>query len=56
MVFYNGPAQKANAEELGSLLGIGTLVDSAEFQMPLVVVLGPGSSKGRGPPASVTPE
>ncbi|NUU31230.1 LytR C-terminal domain-containing protein [Arthrobacter sp. C9C5] len=42
VVFYNGPAQKANAEELGSLLGIGTLVDSAEFQMPLVIVLGPG--------------
>ncbi len=42
VVFYNGPAQKANAEELGSLLGIGTLVDTADFQMPLVVVLGPG--------------
>lgn len=42
VVFYNGPAQKANAAELGSLLGIGTLVDSAEFQMPLVIVLGPG--------------
>lgn len=42
VVFYNGPAQKANAEALGSLLGIGTLVDSADFQMPLVVVLGPG--------------
>ncbi|QDY89174.1 LytR family transcriptional regulator [Arthrobacter sp. UKPF54-2] len=42
VVFYNGPAQKANAEALGSLLGIATLVDSAEFKMPLVVVLGPG--------------
>lgn len=42
VVFYNGPAQKANAEALGSLLGIGTLVDSAELKMPLVVVLGPG--------------
>ncbi len=42
VVFYNGPEQKANAEELGSLLGIATLVDSADFKMPLVVVLGPG--------------
>ena len=42
VVFYNGPAQKANADALGSLLGIATLVDSAEFKMPLVVVLGPG--------------
>mgnify|MGYP000518618786 CR=1 FL=1 len=42
VVFYNGPAQKNNAEALGALLGITTLVDSAEFQMPLVVVLGPG--------------
>lgn len=42
VVFYNGPEQKANAEELGSLLGIPTLVDSADFKMPLVVVLGPG--------------
>ncbi len=42
VVFYNGPGQKANAEALGSLLGISTLVDSAEFQLPLVVVLGPG--------------
>ena len=42
VVFYNGPAQKANAEALGTLLGIATLVDSAEFKMPLVVVLGPG--------------
>ena len=42
VVFYNGAAQKANADALGSLLGIATLVDSAEFKMPLVVVLGPG--------------
>ncbi|MDQ0754117.1 LytR C-terminal domain-containing protein [Arthrobacter sp. B3I4] len=42
VVFYNGPEQKANAEELGSLLGIPTLVASADFKMPLVVVLGPG--------------
>jgi cytoskeletal protein RodZ len=41
VVFYNGPAQKANAEALGSLLGIGTFVDSAEFSTPLAVVLGP---------------
>lgn len=42
VVFYNGARQKANAEELGTLLGISTLVDSADFKMPLVVVLGPG--------------
>lgn len=42
VVFYDGPGQKANAEELGALLGISTLVDSADFKMPLVVVLGPG--------------
>ncbi|MCX6497611.1 MAG: LytR C-terminal domain-containing protein [Arthrobacter sp.] len=42
VVFYDGPAQKANAQALGSLLGISTLVESADFKMPLVVVLGPG--------------
>ena len=42
VVFYSGAAQKGNAEALGKLLGIQTVVDSAEFQMPLVVVLGPG--------------
>jgi hypothetical protein len=42
VIFYNGPEQKANAEALASLLSIPTLVDSAEFNMPLVVVLGPG--------------
>jgi len=42
VVYYNGAAQKANAEELAALLGIATLVDSADFKMPLVVVLGPG--------------
>ena len=42
VVFYSGAAQKGNAEALGKLLGIQTVVDSAEFQVPLVVVLGPG--------------
>jgi len=41
-VFYRGDAQKANAEALGTLLGISNLVDSTEFQQPVVVVLGPG--------------
>lgn len=41
-VFYKGPAQKGNAEALGKLLGIANLVDSAEFQQPVVVILGPG--------------
>ncbi|MDR7084475.1 hypothetical protein J2X01_003785 [Arthrobacter ginsengisoli] len=42
VIFYAGAAQKANAEALGKLLGIPTMVDSAEFQLPLVVVLAPG--------------
>jgi hypothetical protein len=42
VIFYDGPDQEANAEALSSLLGIPTVVDSAEFNMPLVVVLGPG--------------
>ncbi|MGO4188681.1 LytR C-terminal domain-containing protein [Pseudarthrobacter sp. TAF60_1] len=41
-IFYAGEAQRANAEALGTLLGIPTLVNSQEFQVPLVVVLGPG--------------
>ena len=42
VIFYAGAAQRANAEELSALLNIPTLVSSAEFQVPLVVVLGPG--------------
>ena len=42
VIFYSGAAQKDNAESLGLLLGIPTMVQSAEFQAPLVVVLGPG--------------
>lgn len=42
VIFYEGPEQLANAEALAALLSIPTLVDSAEFKMPLVVVLGPG--------------
>ena len=42
VIFYNGAAQKANAEALGALLGITTTVESAEFALPLVVVLAPG--------------
>ena len=42
VIFYSGIEQKDNAEALGGLLGVDTLVDSAEFNMPLVVVLGPG--------------
>ncbi len=41
-IFYAGPAQKANAEAVSELLNIPTLVESQEFQVPLVVVLGPG--------------
>ncbi|WP_247048444.1 LytR C-terminal domain-containing protein [Arthrobacter rhizosphaerae] len=42
VIYYNGEARKAAAAALGTLLKIPTLVDSAEFQQPLVVVLGPG--------------
>jgi hypothetical protein len=42
VIFYKGAAQLGNAKALGTLLGITTLVDSAEFQQPVVVVLGPG--------------
>ena len=42
VIFYSGAAQKGNAEALGKLLGIPTVVDSANSQLPLVVVLGPG--------------
>lgn len=41
VIFYSGAAQKANAEAVSTLLGIPTLVSSQEFQVPLVVVLGP---------------
>jgi hypothetical protein len=43
VVFYNGPAQKANADSLATLLGIPRVVDTAELAIPLAVVLGPGA-------------
>ncbi|WP_427118066.1 LytR C-terminal domain-containing protein [Pseudarthrobacter scleromae] len=42
IIFYAGAAQEANAQALGELLGVPTVVESTEFQVPLVVVLGPG--------------
>ena len=42
VIFYAGPQQLASAQELAGLLNIPTVVDSTEFQAPLVVVLGPG--------------
>ena len=36
MIFYSGAAQQANAEALAELLSITTVVDSAEFQVPLL--------------------
>lgn len=42
VIFYNAPAQKANAEALGTLLGIQNIVETPEVQQPLVVVAGPG--------------
>jgi hypothetical protein len=41
-IFYSGADQLANAQALAELLGVPTLVSSTEFQVPLVVVLGPG--------------
>ncbi|WP_426302279.1 LytR C-terminal domain-containing protein [Arthrobacter sp. R-11] len=41
-IFYNGPEQKGNAEALGKLLGITELLDTAQYQVPVVVILGPG--------------
>jgi hypothetical protein len=42
IIFYSGATQLANAQALAELLGVTTMVDSTEFQVPLVVVLGPG--------------
>jgi hypothetical protein len=42
IIFYSGAGQLAGAQALAELLGIPTLVNSTEFQVPLVVVLGPG--------------
>ncbi|MDQ6753335.1 MAG: LytR C-terminal domain-containing protein [Actinomycetota bacterium] len=44
VIFYNGAAQKGNADALGSLLGITRLIDTAELQVPLAVVIGPGAN------------
>jgi hypothetical protein len=42
VIFYAGPQQLASAQALAALLNIPTVVNSTEFQVPLVVVLGPG--------------
>ena len=42
VIFYSGPQQLASAQALAELLNIPTVVSSTEFQVPLVVVLGPG--------------
>lgn len=42
IIYYSGAAQLANAQALAELLGVPTVVNSTEFQVPLVVVLGPG--------------
>lgn len=42
VIYYGGAEQKGSAEALGKLLGIPTVMESADFQLPLVVVLGPG--------------
>jgi cytoskeletal protein RodZ len=42
VIFYSDAAHRANAEALGALLNIPTLVESADFPTPVAVVLGPG--------------
>ncbi|MFF1253653.1 LytR C-terminal domain-containing protein [Pseudarthrobacter sp. NPDC058329] len=42
VIYYQGAAQLPGARALAALLGIPTVVNSADFQVPLVVVLGPG--------------
>ncbi|MCQ6268925.1 LytR C-terminal domain-containing protein [Pseudarthrobacter sp. R1] len=42
VIFYQGADQLPGAQALAALLGIPTVVNSADFQVPLVVVLGPG--------------
>lgn len=42
IIFYAGAEQEANAQALAELLGVPTMVDSPELQVPLVVALGPG--------------
>ncbi|GGI02432.1 LytR C-terminal domain-containing protein [Arthrobacter liuii] len=42
VIYYAGPQQLASAQALAGLLNIPTVVNSTEFQVPLVVVLGPG--------------
>lgn len=42
VIFYKGAAQEGNAEALGKLLGITEIRESADYTVPLVVVLGPG--------------
>ncbi|MFP5311684.1 MAG: LytR C-terminal domain-containing protein [Actinomycetes bacterium] len=42
VIFYAGPQQLASAQALAALLNIPTVAASSEFQVPLVVVLGPG--------------
>jgi len=42
VIYYAGPQQLAGAQELSALLNIPAVVSSTEFQVPLVVVLGPG--------------
>ncbi|HET8795207.1 MAG TPA: LytR C-terminal domain-containing protein [Arthrobacter sp.] len=42
VVFYDGPDQLANAQAIAGSLGIDRLVNTAELQQPLTVVLGPG--------------
>ncbi|WP_458779476.1 LytR C-terminal domain-containing protein [Arthrobacter sp. D3-16] len=42
IIYYQGADQLPNAQALAALLGIPTVLNSTDFQVPLVVVLGPG--------------
>lgn len=41
VIFYSDAAHRANAEALGALLNITNLVETADLQAPVAVVLGP---------------
>lgn len=43
VIFYQDATQAANAQELAALLGIPTVVETADLGLPLTVVLGPGA-------------
>ncbi|MFC8302744.1 LytR C-terminal domain-containing protein [Specibacter sp. NPDC057265] len=43
VIFYQDATQTANAQALAALLGIPTVLETADLGLPLAVVLGPGA-------------